>query len=206
MSELVLVVSGPPRSGTSLAMALLRAGGVELLEDEARPPDPDNPLGYHEYEPVKRLPRQPDWLGAAQGRAVKVVHALLPSLPEGPRYRVILMHRDLHEVVASQDRMLARRRAGSGRLSRERLVELLALQLEEVRVWLRARPRIAWMELDYNALVRDPLPGLASLAAFAGLRAEPAVLAGVVRPELHRVRRAGAQGAEPAARAAGPSK
>jgi hypothetical protein len=186
-------------------MALLQAGGVALLEDGARPPDPDNPLGYHEYEPVKRLARESGWLDAAAGRAVKVIHTLLPALPPGPRYRVILMRRRLSEVVNSQDRMLARRGQRPGRLPSERLEAMLAAQLEQTRAWLRDRPSMPWLELDYNALLVDPVPGLQQLVAFAGLRAQAASLAALIRPELHRVRAAsdGEEGG-PAASAAGP--
>jgi len=158
-------------------MALLRAAGIELLEDGARPPDADNPLGYHEYEPVKRLPHDTGWLETAEGRAVKVIHALLPALPEGPRYRVVLMRRKLRDVVASQDRMLARRGGSRGQLGADRLAELLAAQIEGTRDWLRARPQVAWMELDYDALLRDPAPGLARLADFVASKVPPATLA-----------------------------
>jgi len=158
-------------------MTRLRAAGIERLEDGARPPDADNPLGYHEYEPVKRLPRDTRWLETAQGRAVKVIHALLPALPEGPRYRVVLMRRELRDVVASQDRMLARRGESQGRLGADRLVEVLAAQIEGARAWLRARPQVAWMELDYDALLLDPAPGLARLAGFVASRVPPAALA-----------------------------
>jgi len=178
-------------------MALLHAGGVALLEDGQRPPDADNPRGYHEYEPVKRLPQQAGWLAAAGCRAVKVIHVLLPALPCGPVYRVILMRRDLREVVASQDAMLARGGASPRRMAPERLLERLAWELDATRAWLRARPEIAWMELDYNALVREPAPALARLRGFARLQASWEALAAEVRPELHRVRFAAEREAGP---------
>jgi hypothetical protein len=161
-------------------MALLQAAGIELLEDGGRPPDADNPLGYHEYEPVKRLPHDTRWLETAEGRAVKVIHALLPALPEGPRYRVVLMRRELGDIVASQDRMLARRGESRGRLGADRLAEVLAAQIEVARGWLRARPQVAWMELDYDALLRDPAPGLAQLADFVASRVPLATLAALI--------------------------
>lgn len=187
-------------------MALLRAGGIELLEDGVRPPDADNPLGYHEYEPVKRLPRDTGWLEAAEGRAVKVIHALLPALPEGPRYRVVLMRRELRDVVASQDRMLARLGTGRGRLGADRLATLLAAQIEGARAWLRARPQVAWMELDYDTLLKDPAPALAELAEFIASKVPPATLAAVVRPDLRHRGAPRAEAAGSAALAADPSK
>ena len=183
-------------------MALLEAGGIPLLEDASRPADADNPLGYHEYAPVRSLPRDAAWVAGAAGRAVKVIDALLPRLPEGPAYRVILMRRDLHAVVASQDRMLARRGESAGQIGARRLAAVLAAQRDEARAWLRARPHVAWMELDYDGLLREPEPGLARLIAFAGLRASPRTLAGLIAPT--GARRRSAEEAGPAAAAAGP--
>lgn len=200
--DAVLVVSGLPRSGTSLAMALLAEGGVELLTDGVRGPDPDNPLGYHEYEGVKRLPHDARWLAAARGRAVKVIHAFLQQLPEGWTYRVILLRRNLRDVVASQDRMLARRGQPVGGLPAERVAEVLGQQLDSARDWLRSRPDVAWMELDYDALLREPEPELARLIEFAALRVPVSRLAALIQPERRRDPVEKDEG--PAARAAGP--
>lgn len=183
-------------------MALLGAGGVALLEDDARPPDADNPFGYHEYAPVRRLATDSQWVAHAEGHAVKVIHLLLPALPRGPEYRVILVCRDLREVVASQDRMLARRGENPGAVRGERLVAVLSAQLDQTRAWLREQPRISWMELDYDALLCEPEVGLAKLIDFAGLRATPRLLAALVRPD--RVRERGEDEAGPAAGAASP--
>lgn len=104
----VTIASGLPRSGTSLVMQMLRAGGMTLLTDRVRPPDEDNPRGYYEFEPVKQTASDPAWLKAAQGKAVKMVFRLLVDLPPDYAYRVVLMTRKLEEVLASQRVMLAR--------------------------------------------------------------------------------------------------
>jgi hypothetical protein len=183
-------------------MALLAAGGVEFLTDGVRGPDPDNPSGYHEHEGVKRLPHDVEWLEAAPGRAVKVIHAFLRQLPEGWTYRVILLRRNLRDVVASQDRMLARRGQPVGGLSAERVAEVLGQQLDAARDWLRSRPDVAWMELDYDALLREPEPELERLIEFAALRVPVSRLAALIQPERRRDRVENEEG--PAARAAGP--
>ncbi|HNY87520.1 MAG TPA: hypothetical protein PKN23_13545, partial [Candidatus Hydrogenedentes bacterium] len=107
----IVVVSGLPRSGTSMMMRMLAAGGMPLFTDGVRAADSDNPLGYFEHEAVKRLREDASWVPGAAGKAVKVVSALLPALPEGFQYRVILMRRPLEEVLASQRRMFGRRGA-----------------------------------------------------------------------------------------------
>ncbi len=182
------VVSGAPRSGTSLMMQMLAAGGLALLTDGRRGPDQDNPRGYLEYEPVKRLRRDASWLGAAAGRAVKVVHALVPSLPPDRDYRLILMRRDLREVAASQRAMLERRGAAADELPDERLIEILAVQLDEAERWARAQPRFDVLCVEHAALLTDPKAGAARVERFLGGGLDVDAMAQVVDPALHRVR------------------
>ncbi len=106
----ITVVSGLPRSGTSLMMQMLVAGGLPALTDAVRSPDESNPRGYFEFEPVKRLRTDASWLEQARGRAVKIIHLLLRELPTDGRfqYRVLFLRRPLEEVIASQSAMLAR--------------------------------------------------------------------------------------------------
>ena len=76
------VVTGLPRSGTSMMMKMLEAGGVPPLCDGERTADSDNPNGYYEFEPVKNTKNDPSWLRDAPGKAVKMVYSLLYDLPE----------------------------------------------------------------------------------------------------------------------------
>ena len=142
--DFVVVVSGVPRSGTSLLMQMLVAGGLPVFVDSARPPDAHNPRGYFEFEPAKALAENAAWLPQAIGHAVKVVHTLVASLPEGFDYRLVLMRRDLAEVVASQDAMLAGS-APPGPSAR-RLAEIYAHQLAELEQWLDGRPGSSALE------------------------------------------------------------
>ncbi|MCA1601952.1 MAG: sulfotransferase [Acidobacteria bacterium] len=109
--ESIIIVSGLPRSGTSMMMRMLEAGGINVLTDGIRKADEDNPEGYYEVELVKTLKQQSDklWLGDARGKAVKVISALLDTLPQSYRYKVIFMNRNLAEVIASQNKMRARK-------------------------------------------------------------------------------------------------
>src|ERR1700675_612032 len=106
---MITIVSGLPRSGTSLMMQMLDAGGLPVLSDGERKADTDNPRGYLEWERIKQLPKQPALIAEAEGKVVKVISQLLLSLPEGHEYRVIFMQRPLPEVLKSQDEMLRRR-------------------------------------------------------------------------------------------------
>src|SRR5262245_34520180 len=112
---MIVVVSGLPRSGTSLMMQMLQAGGMPLLTDDLRPADTNNPKGYWEYEPVKRLQQDNTWMHKAEGKAVKVISVLLQYLPPQHTYKIIFMQRPMQEVLASQTVMLERRDEQSGK-------------------------------------------------------------------------------------------
>jgi hypothetical protein len=183
----VTVVSGVPRSGTSLVMQMLAAGGFPVLADETRPADAHNPRGYLEYAPAKALRRDASWLPGARGRALKVIHALVAALPEGFAYRLVWVQRDLAEVVASQEAMLGGP-ADDG-LSPERLAEVFAAQLAELERWLAGRPHFRVLRLEHRALLADPAAAAAELGAFLGGGLDVEAMAGAVDPALHRSRR-----------------
>lgn len=190
-SSFVTVVSGLPRSGTSLAMQMLRAGGVTLLCDDARPADADNPAGYFEYAPALRSARDTSWVAGARGRAVKVVAPLLRHLPASHEYRVLVMRRDLREVIASQDRMLARGgRAPADALAPERLAAIFGAQEAEADAWLAAQRHLRALDVAYGALVADPAPSVAAIDAFLGGGLDCAAMRAAVDPRLHRNRAA----------------
>ena len=189
LRDFVTVVSGVPRSGTSLVMEMLEAGGLPLLADEGRPPDAHNPRGYFEYEAVKRLRDDASFLEKAVGCAVKVVVPLACALPAGIggeplRYRVVLLRRDLRQVVASQDAMLA---AGDpGGLSPARLAEIFAAQLAELEAWAGAAPERRLLPVEHADLLKDPGAAARRLAEFLGGGLDAAAMAAAVDPDLHR--------------------
>ncbi|MBI4871353.1 MAG: sulfotransferase [Candidatus Riflebacteria bacterium] len=184
----VTVVSGLPRSGTSMMMRMLAEGGLEPLADHHRAADPDNPLGYYEFEPVKRTKQDASWVPLAVGKVVKAIHLFLPELPLSHQYRVILMRRDLREVVRSQNLMLERRQKPSTGLSVERLMAIYQTQLDQVREHLRRHPeQFRLLEVDYNEVMRDPRPATEAVAKFLdGLDLEK--MLAVVEPSLYRQR------------------
>lgn len=190
----IVIVSGLPRSGTSLVMQMLAAGGLAVLTDGVRAPDPDNPRGYLEYAPVRRLRSDPAWLPAARGCALKVVVPLLQDLPPGERYRVLFVRRDLAEVMASQRAMLARRGAPpSPPADEERLARLFAAAVAASERWLAAQPHVAWCGVAHADLLRDPGPVARRVASFLGhLDLDTDAMAAAVDPSLHRQRATGA--------------
>jgi len=180
------LVSGLPRSGTSLMMQMLAAGGLEPLTDGARPPDAWNPRGYLEWEPVKGLARDPGALEAARGRALKVISALLPALPREHRYRVVFMERDAREVAASQEAMLA---AASPAPGEPIAPELLARHVARTRAWLTTQPHVATCAVAFRDAVETPREVAARVRAFLALDLDVARMAAAVDPALYRFRR-----------------
>ena len=184
----VTVVTGVPRSGTSLLMQMLAAGGIEPLTDGLRPPDADNPRGYFELEAVKRTRRDASWVAEAVGRSVKVIHALVTALPADREYRLIWMQRPLGEVIASQRAMLARRGAGEDVLAPERLAEIFRAQVQEAERWVAAQPGFTSLAIDYHAVLDDPRAAAQSVDRFLGGGLDCQAMAGVVDAGLRSQR------------------
>jgi hypothetical protein len=188
-NDWVTIVSGLPRSGTSLMMQMLQAGGMELLTDKLRAADQHNPRGYFEYEAVKRSGADVSWLGQAGGRAVKVIHLLLRHLPADRQYRVIFMQRDVQEVIASQRAMLKASGRSGAQIPDDKLAAVFEQQLSEVRRWLAERPHFQVLYVNYRDVLSDPSAAAQTLARFLGGTLDASAMAGVVDRTLYRQRR-----------------
>lgn len=186
----VIIVSGLPRSGTSLMMQMLDAGGVPVLTDGQREPDIDNPRGYFELEAVKGIAHDPHFLDTAQGKAVKMVHALLPHLPLDRSYRVIFMRRNLDEVLASQRKMLDRQGRAGAALTDTQLKAVYTNQLQQVHRWLTQQAdQIRVLEIDYAGVVLNPKAIARAVNHFLGSALKEDAMASAVDPSLHRNRK-----------------
>ncbi len=169
-------------------MQMLNAGGMPVLSDGIRPPDPDNPRDYFEFEPVKRMNHATDWVTSSAGRAVKVIHLLLPHLPSQWQYKVIFMNRDLAEVVRSQAVMLQRQGRQGAALPPERLAELLALQVQQTRRWMAGQPNVSCVDVEYVHVINQPATEARRVNEFLSGCLDEAAMAGVVDPALYRQR------------------
>lgn len=185
--QAITVVSGLPRSGTSLVMQMLAAGGMPVLTDGVRGPDDDNPRGYFEFEPVKRTAGDASWITAAKGKAVKVIYQLLRALPGEHSYQVILLRRDIREVVASQHAMLRRLGKGPVGISDEALARGLEAGLRDAEAWLARQPNCSVLHLPHASLIASPHAAAANLSGFCG-GLDAIAMASVIEPALHRQR------------------
>lgn len=186
--ERIVVVSGLPRSGTSMLMRALHAGGITPLTDQKRAADIDNPKGYYEYERVKQLPQgDVAWLDEARGRCVKVISALLAYLPPNYRYDVIFMHRNIAEVLASQRKMLIRR-GQTAADDDENMSVLLQRHVDDVRQWTLRQPNFSLFDADYNGILADPLGWSVRINAFLGGNLDVTAMQAAVDATLYRNR------------------
>lgn len=187
----ITIVSGLPRSGTSLLMQMLAAGGMPVLTDGRRSPDAHNPRGYYELEAVKHTRTDHSWLAQAQGKAVKVVHLLLPYLPVDREYRVLLMQRNLAEVIASQRAMLEQQGRPMANLPDAKLAEIFEKQLEEARRWLTLHSNFQVRQLQHRQVIGTPSMAAQQLATFLGGGLDHQAMAAAVDFKLYRQRQDG---------------
>lgn len=186
---MIVIVSGLPRSGTSLMMQMLQAGGMSLLTDDQRPADADNPNGYWEYESVKHLQHDNTWMPQAEGKAVKVVSALLQYLPPRHTYKIIFMHRPIQEVLASQAVMLQRRGTHGGNADDQTLAAVFGQHLDRTERWLATQKHMTVLPVKYHDTLADPTATATRVARFLGLPLAIEEMARAVDPRLHRQRR-----------------
>ena len=184
----ITVVSGLPRSGTSLMMQMLAAAGIEPLVDDHWPADDSNPRGYYELDAVKRTRTDASWVDGAEGRAVKVIHALLGDLPRDRRYRVLFMRRRIDEVLDSQDRMLERLDRPAASLPRERLAAVFEKQVDDALALLASEPCFDVLEVEHARLLADPAGTAREVAAYLGVESAASDMAACVDASLHRER------------------
>jgi hypothetical protein len=183
---MITIVSGLPRSGTSLMMQMLVAGGIPALSDGERTADVDNPRGYLEWERIKTLPKDPGCIAEGEGKVVKVISQLLLSLPAGHEYRVVFMQRPLPEVLTSQDQMLKRR----GKESADPVAMSAAFEkhLRAVYAWLDGKPYVKALRVPYHEALNQPEKIAEQLAKFLELPLNVEAMAQQVDASLYRNR------------------
>jgi len=167
-SETITVVSGLPRSGTSMMMKMLASGGIEPLIDNLREADDDNPKGYFEFERVKQIEHDKAWLADARGRVVKLISALLKHLPSEHNYKIIFMRRAMSEILASQRQMLLRRGEPADAVPDEKMAGMFEKHVAQVESWLKAQPNIETIFVSYNEVMKDPRPHAERINCFLG--------------------------------------
>ncbi len=188
--QVITVVSGLPRSGTSLMMKMLEAGGLPVMQDGIREADRDNPKGYYEFERVKQMDKgDTAWMADAQGKVVKIISALLKHMLPEYEYRVIFMRRHMKEILASQRKMLVHRGEDAERMDDEKLGELFEKHMAQVFAWLGQQPNVRYIQVHYNDLLADPVAYARQVDEFLDCRLDEQKMIEMVDPKLYRNRK-----------------
>lgn len=187
--KFLTIVSGLPRSGTSMMMRMLETGGLPVMIDEIRTADDDNPNGYYEFEAVKQTKEDPSWLQQSDGKVVKMVYRLLYDLPEDHTYYVLFMGRDLDEVLASQRVMLERSGAAADGITDEQMRQMFQSEIDKFFKWIAERPCFKMIRVDYNNLMQDPAAELGKVNEFLEGGLDVDAMVATVDPTLYRNRR-----------------
>ena len=184
----IIIVSGLPRSGTSMMMKMLAEGGVPVITDELRRADPDNPKGYFEFETVRQMPAgNIEWLEHARGKAVKVISALLEYLPSDYDYKIIFLEREIQEILASQHKMLDHRNEKPKAEDKE-IEQQIKGHLSVMKPWLVRQPNMEVLYINYNQLMTKPEPSCEQVAAFLDLPLNQTRMLAVPDRQLYRNR------------------
>ena len=184
-----VIISGLPRSGTSMMMRMLEAGGLAPFTDHIRKPDNDNPKGYYEFERVKKLEKDKSWLPEAKGKAVKIISILLKHLPSEYEYKVIFMHRNMEEILASQARMLARRGKDSSSVTDDELSKKFNMHLKNIKEWLANQPNFDVMYVTYHEVIQNRRDHCIKINEFLGNRLDVKQMIGAIDKTLYRNKR-----------------
>lgn len=189
--EPIVIVSGLPRSGTSMMMKMLQAGGMEIMTDGGRGADIDNPKGYFEYERTKDLEKETDksYISEGRGKALKVISFLIKDLPDDNDYQVIFMRRDLDEVLASQDKMIQRLGTTDSTADAETMKEAYRNDIVRARLLCKKRPNFEMIEVHYKSTIEDPVGIAREVNAFLGHRLDEEAMRAAVDESLYRNRR-----------------
>ena len=188
--DYIIIVSGLPRSGTSMMMKMLEAGGLPILTDNLREADANNPNGYYEFERVKQLPDGDfDWIPDAGGKVVKIVTGLVMNLPSDYKYKVIFMQRAMKEVLSSQKKMLGRLGKEDDKVEDDKMKKIYQEHLKQVNAWIVKQPNIEVLYVNYNTMIGNPLDSLKKVNEFLGGDMDVNTMASVVNKELYRERK-----------------
>jgi len=188
MNRKLTIISGLPRSGTSAMMQMLVAADMEVLTDDVRTADSDNPNGYYELELVQKIEHDKSWLPSAQGKVLKMVSPLLTHLPDEFDYDIIFMRRDLNEIIASQSKMIENRKTNGTDLNNENLIRTYKRHLKDIYTWMGPKTNIRTISIQYQNLIKNPNATAVSLVNFLDTPLDTTAMAAVIDAKLYRNR------------------
>jgi broad-specificity NMP kinase len=186
---MIIVVSGLPRSGTSMMMKMLEAAGIDVLTDEIREADEDNLRGYYEDERVKQLHKNNTWISEAENKAIKIISYQLRYMPSNHDYKIIFMERSIREVLASQRKMMQRRNEPQDQVPDNTMTNIFLKHLDETKKWLKKQPNMKAIYINYNETLEEPKKTVKIISDFLDSKLDIKKMLQVVDPKLYRQRK-----------------
>ena len=185
----IVVVSGLPRSGTSMMMKMLEATKIPVLTDEIREADEDNLKGYYEDDRVKTLHKDNSWIDEAEDKAVKIISYQLPHLPPDHQYKIIFMERKIEEVLASQKKMMQRRGEPEDDIPDSVMAVIFQKHIDEISTWLNQQPNVETLYISYNDTLDNPESSAEQIEQFLDRELDIEKMMQIVDPKLYRQRK-----------------
>jgi len=182
----IVIVSGMPRSGTSMLMKALKDGGLEPLTDGVRTPNEDNPNGYFEYEPVKNLKNDNSWMKDAIGKSVKIIYKHLNLLPTDYQYKIIFVERNIDEIISSQKKMLINM-GKKNTFSNQVLKIVFEKEIQKTKQWL-LKNKFEVLYVWYNLILSDPKKQMERVKNFVESDVDLDKMVSTVDPKLYRTK------------------
>lgn len=184
----IIVVSGLPRSGTSLMMQILQSIGMQLYTDNKRKSDSSNPKGYFEHEKVKSIDKDSSWLTNVKGKAVKIISPLLRNLPDTYYYKIVLMYREIDEIIKSQQKMLVENNTLNSEIDHENLKKIFVKDIKETKRWIKEKSNCQFLEISYNDIVKNPETEIIKIKQFVEIESDINKAVWIVDKNLYRVK------------------
>jgi hypothetical protein len=188
MDRVITIVSGLPRSGTSMMMKMIQAGGMDVVTDDIRRADRDNPKGYYEFEKVKKIKEDVSWLETTRGKTFKMVSMLLYDLPDHENYKIIFMKRNMEEILTSQKRMLERQKPEEANVDYMKMGRLYEKHLKHLEPWFEQQENMDVIYINYNDLIANPREHLDKVNKFLGYALNVEEMMQVIDLSLYRNR------------------
>jgi hypothetical protein len=185
--NVIYIVSGLPRSGTSMLMQMLEAGGLEIMTDKKRASDEDNPKGYYEDARVNSLDRDNSWVGEAKGVVLKVVSPLLKHLPGTQKYKIVFVQREIAEVLASQRKMM-QRRGEKDDVDDALMTRVFQKSLDDADEWMRESANVDFLYVKHRDIISRPAEEASKVNLFLGSILDEVAMGSVVDAKLYRQR------------------
>jgi tetratricopeptide (TPR) repeat protein len=184
----IIIVSGLPRSGTSMMMQMLEAGGIEVFTDNQRAADENNPKGYYEHEAVKRLANDKKWLPNAKNKVVKIISHLLVHLPEKYNYKIVFMERDINEIIQSQHKMLVQLGKAKADTYPAGLDMTFKENVEKIKIWAKKHHNVDILTINHKDVINDAATEARKVIDFLNIDADATKMSSVIDNKLHRTK------------------